>query len=68
LNKDFKKPKYLFIAQCDCSVLDREKEFNDWFDHDHVPDVLATPGIVRASGYINVDPESNQRPKYLQIY
>ena len=29
----------------------REKDFNDWYDTVHVPEVLATPGMVSAQRY-----------------
>jgi hypothetical protein len=60
--------KYLFIAQCDCVDAARENEFLEWMDGVHIPDVLATPGIVRAERYINVNSEDNKRPKYVAMY
>lgn len=32
-------------------VVDREDEFNEWYDTTHVPDVLAVPGVVAAQRY-----------------
>lgn len=32
----------------------REDEFNDWYTHDHIPDVLTIPGIVAATRYRHV--------------
>ena len=61
-------PKYLFIAQSDCADKAREKEFCEWYDDVHVPDILVTPGIVEAARYENLDPDGNKRPKYLVIY
>jgi hypothetical protein len=60
--------KYLFIAQCDCTDADRESEVIEWLDNVHIPDVLATPGIVRAERYININSEENKRPKYVAMY
>jgi hypothetical protein len=60
--------KYLFIAQCDCTDSTREKEFIEWMDKVHIPDVLATPGIVRAERYININPEETKRPEYVAMY
>jgi len=60
--------KYLFVAQCDCTDAARVKEFIEWMDKVHIPDVLATPGIVRAARYININPQDNKRPEYMAIY
>jgi hypothetical protein len=32
-------------------VADREKEFNEWYDGVHVPDVLSIPGFERCFRY-----------------
>lgn len=29
----------------------REAEFNDWYDNQHIPDVLAIPGVLSARRY-----------------
>lgn len=60
--------KFLFIAQADYSDTAQEKEFTEWMDSIHIPDVLATPGIVRAARYLNINPEENKRPKCMVIY
>ncbi len=60
--------KFLFIAQADCCDPAQEKEFTDWMDNIHIPDVLATPGIVRAARYLNINPEENKRPICMVIY
>lgn len=60
--------KYLFIAQCDCMDAAREKEVIEWLDNVHIPDVLATPGIVRAERYVNINFDDNKRPKYVAMY
>jgi hypothetical protein len=60
--------KYLFIAQSDCTDPTREKEYIEWMDNVHIPDVLATPGIVRAQRYININPDENKRPGYVAMY
>jgi hypothetical protein len=60
--------KYLFVAQADCADKTREKEFCEWYDDLHVPDILGTPGIVQASRYENINPDGNKRPKYMVIY
>jgi hypothetical protein len=41
---------YTFVALTN-AVAGREQEFNDWYDRQHVPDVLAVPGFVAARRY-----------------
>ena len=60
--------KYLFIAQSDCADKTQEEEFCKWYDEVHIPDILATPGIVAAARYENLNPDENKRPKYVVIY
>jgi hypothetical protein len=61
-------PKYLFIAQSDCSDPKREVEFTKWLEEIHVPDIFKTPGIVKATRYTNTDPSTNKRPKNMVVY
>ena len=42
--------KYVSIVLTN-PVAGREDEFNDWYTHTHIPDVLAIPGIVAATRY-----------------
>jgi hypothetical protein len=56
--------KWLITVQTTCTDPSREKEFNDWYDEIHVPDVLKVPGIVRATRYENAIP-SEEQPKFL---
>lgn len=32
----------LFIVESNCASPDREREFNDWYDRTHIPDLLGT--------------------------
>lgn len=41
-----------------------EDEFNHWYDHTHLPEVLATPGFLAARRYTPTDPAG----PYLAIY
>jgi hypothetical protein len=59
--------KWLFVVYSDCADPSREAEFNEWYDQTHLPDVLNTPGFIRASRYINTDPNAGPG-KYLAIY
>jgi hypothetical protein len=59
--------KWLLVAETNCSTGSRESEFNHWYDTIHVPDILETPGIVRATRYENNDPAEG-RGKFLALY
>jgi hypothetical protein len=61
-------PRYLFVAQSDCSEPAKEEEFNKWLKEIHIPDILKTPGIVKATLYKNTDPGANKRPANMVIY
>jgi hypothetical protein len=41
-----------------------EDQFNHWYDHTHLPEVLATPGFLAARRYTPTDPAG----PYLAIY
>jgi len=43
---------------------EREDEFNDWYDLEHLPQVVALPGFVRGRRYM----VENAKPKYLAWY
>jgi hypothetical protein len=45
-------------------VAGQEQEFNRWYDHTHLPEVLALPGFVSAQRYELV----GDRPSYLAVY
>jgi hypothetical protein len=60
--------KYLLFAFSDCVDASREKEFNEWYDNMHVPDMLETPGMIRATRWASASPNENQRRKYLALY
>jgi hypothetical protein len=49
----------------------REQEFNEWYDNQHVPDVLSLPGCVSAQRLKLSDVQIPNRPcpyRYLAIY
>jgi hypothetical protein len=54
----------MFETNCDPV---REAEYNDWYDTIHIPDVLKTPGFVRARRYQTKDFRDG-RGKYMAIY
>jgi hypothetical protein len=59
--------RWLLIVETNCSDPGREKEFNQWYDDIQVPDMLETPGIVRATRYENASPGEGQG-KFLTLY
>jgi hypothetical protein len=58
--------RWLIVVQANCDDPSREKEFNDWYDHIHVPEISKIPGIVRVTRYENVL-ASEEQPKFLTL-
>ncbi|NGP09492.1 hypothetical protein G6038_29310 [Rhodococcus sp. 14C212] len=50
--------KHVWVVQTEC-VPGREEEFNKWYDEQHVPDVLAVPGIKSVQRYQLAPPDEN---------
>lgn len=44
--------EYQFIVFSDPTTPDVERQYNDWYDHQHMPDVLRVPGFVFAQRFI----------------
>ncbi len=59
--------KWLLMVATNCADAARETEFNEWYDKTHLPDVLETPGFVRATRYENTEP-SEEEAKFLATY
>ena len=59
--------KWLLTVESNSSDPGREKELNDWYDNIHLPDILETPGFMRASRYENTNPSEGQG-KFLAMY
>jgi hypothetical protein len=59
--------KWLLTVESNCCDTSREKEFNKWYDTVHLPDILETPGFVRAVRYENTSPAEGQG-KFLAMY
>ena len=62
--------RYKFIVHT-MPVAGKEKEYNDWYDNQHLPDLLKIPGIVAAQRYRHDDPREGMpapAAKYLAIY
>jgi hypothetical protein len=60
--------RYLLFAFSDCKDPAREKEFNDWYDNLHIPDMLEVPGMIRATRWASAEPQEGQHRKYLAMY
>jgi hypothetical protein len=43
---------------------DHEKDFNDWYNEDHIPALVRVPGVYCARRYMAVEGD----PKYLALY
>ncbi|MBM4461884.1 MAG: hypothetical protein FJ012_00930 [Chloroflexi bacterium] len=59
--------KWILNVETNCADSAREKEFNEWYDKVHLPDILHIPEVVRASRYECADPSEGQA-KFLAIY
>jgi len=59
--------KWLLVIETNCTDAARETEFNEWYDKTHIPDVLETPGFIRATRYENTEP-SEGKAKFLATY
>lgn len=59
--------KWFYMVQTVCTDMAKEKEFNEWYDNIHIPDLLKAGGFMRATRY-----ENNQivpgEGKYLAVY
>jgi hypothetical protein len=63
--------KHVFLVLTN-PVEGKDKEFNDWYSNQHIPDVVSVPGIVAAQRFKLADFQmGNGAPspwKYLSIY
>ena len=63
--------KYTFIVLTN-PVEGKESEYNDWYNRQHIPDVLNVPGFVSAQRFRLADTQmsrdGNRAHKYLAVY
>jgi len=52
--------RYILVVESNCADPAREAEFNEWYDKTHLPDILETPGFVRATRYENTEPAAGK--------
>ncbi|MBI2907712.1 MAG: hypothetical protein HYX92_08670 [Chloroflexi bacterium] len=60
-------PRWYYMVQTVCTDPAKEKEFNDWYDNVHIPDLLEAEGFLRATRYEN-DATVPAQSRYLAIY
>jgi hypothetical protein len=60
--------KYLLFAFSDCKDPSREKEFNDWYNKMHIPDMLEVPGMIKATRWMSAESKPGEYRKYLAMY
>ena len=59
--------RWLLTVESNAVDPSREQELNDWYDSIHLPDILETPGFVRAVRYENTNPSDGQG-KFVAMY
>ena len=59
--------RYVLVVGLNCPDSSKEGEFNDWYNHIHLPDVLETQGFVRATRWEHTDPKKGDA-KFLALY
>ena len=55
---------YVYMIRLDVPP-EKEAEFNELYNNEHIPALLKVPGVLRASRYTTDDPGA---PKHLAIY
>ena len=60
--------KYLLFAFSDCKDPKREKEFNEWYDNMHLPDMLGVPGLVKATRWMSAEGKEGEVRRFLALY
>ena len=60
--------KATVLVFTNCADPAREKEFNEWYDNTHVPDVLETPGFVGCTRYEMIGDPGPGQGKFMAVY
>lgn len=58
-----KLAKYLYVVRMDVDP-EKEKQFNEWYNEEHIPALLQVPGVRGAYRYASLE----GTPKYIAIY
>jgi hypothetical protein len=60
--------QWLLVVESACKDTGREKEFNDWYDRIHIPDVMSgCPDIKSTTRYVLYAPAKGHG-KFLAVY
>ena len=59
--------KWFYVVETNCNDVAREAEFNDWYDNIHLPDILETPGFIKATRYEITEPVEG-KGRFLATY
>lgn len=62
-NRPVKDAEFVLTVRLNTPA-DHEKDFNDWYNEDHVPALVGVPGVYCARRYVAVEGD----PKYLAVY
>src|SRR5256712_12900796 len=65
MRRDQPMPTALFTVKATITP-DREKTFNEWYNHEHIPDVFKFKGVVSARRYKAIMPED--KFQYVAMY
>jgi hypothetical protein len=59
--------KWIRVVESNCTDAAREAEFHEWYNKVHLPDMLETPDIIRATRYEAVEPSEGEA-RFLAVY
>jgi hypothetical protein len=60
--------RWIFSVESDCNDPECERDFNDWYDNIHVPDVMKTGCFIKGTRFVLSAAPEKGRGKYLAIY
>jgi len=55
--------KYLYVVRMDADP-EKEKQFNEWYNKEHIPALLKVSGVISANRFTSLE----GTPKYIAIY
>lgn len=58
---------WIYAVETICQDSSREREFHEWYEKIHLPDIMETPGVVRGSRYEIKNPVKGQG-KFVALY
>jgi len=58
-----KLAKYLFVVRMDVDS-EKEKQFDEWYNQEHIPALSKVPGVIGAYRYASLE----GTPKFMAIY